>query len=671
MKLKGRNIDKAQVRATGWAWFIIAILMALFFGGAVRALLSERQVRSWINKTLAREAPPYDIKIGDARILLADGIFPRLGLQISDVEVKPKDRCKVPIQVRIKKFFLPVNVREAIAGKLKFGRLKAEGLRVLRVESECPKAPVQAEIKTESAVPFPTTTTSELPKWVTDSKIFFAERWERELAGSQQWLEGIDLSDLRIDGLNEPMAWIEIGEMQGTLKKNPDRIDVEMTLRPGKGWESALGGPPLQLKMQLQKATADLNVNVPVGEGQLHANVQIQLSSMNAKGGAVFDFVPASQIATALRRWKVITDPLEPKRTWLTGKLNLEQIWEPENRFTVDAENIKLSGEPGEVVLPSLHLESKQEVLSVSPFAVEFKKFSLHHLLTFIGRRGYRGVIKNFGLLSGKLSVASQQEMNFSGEINDLELAFSRRSVRARQRVTGFRGELNMKDGRVSGLVNDFRLQDGAFKGLVSFNLDRRLLDGVFQIRIDEFQLQPEIQRIMLAGVMAPFAIYGQGRLESGQVSTWSGELGTARIDADTWTTETLKIRSEFAKGQMALSVRAIGAELLEGNPIWEKFKPAFENQKSAAPPLQFKHLSGRIEFFSEGGRWRNMMGTTKQGEILVSSYGNWQGALADGILSLDIPSAKQARWDVQGPWLDLKLEPSVRTIKDLKKLEQ
>jgi hypothetical protein len=658
----------------GWAWFFVGLLLALFFGGAVRALLSEEQVRSWIETTLAKEAPPYDVTVGTARIQLADGIFPRLGLEVGRLEIKPKDRCRVPLQVRLEKAFLPVNVREALAGKLKFGTLRAEGLRVLRLERECPDAAAATASKPAAPPDSAATATSaaaKIPEWVTDSKKFFNERWVKELRNSQRWLEGLEVRDFRIDGLNEPISWIEITEMQAKVLNNPDRVKASMSFRPGKAWDTALGGPPLEMDMSFSETAGSLELRIALGEGRLNAVASVDLSSMEIKCDTELDFVPAAQVTAALRRWKVITDPLDPKRTWLTGGLKWTQSWTGEPETSISAEAVSLTGDPGEVLLPVLEVANKSGRWTFQPFTVELKKFSLRHLLGFLGRKGYKGVIADFGSLSGMLNVASPEEMSFAGRINDLELAFSRRSIRARQKFKTIAGELGLKQGRVTAMVNTFDLTDGILKGLISLNLDRRLLDGIFQIRIDELQFQPEVQRIMLDGVMAPLAVFGQGRMEGGQVSAWSGELGTNRIDSANWAIDTLKVRSEFAKGQMALSIRALGAELLDDNPMWRKFKPVFAGQTEIGSPLQLKHISGRVEIFAGGGRWRNTMATTKQGEILVSSYGNWQNGTADGLVSLDIPGAKPKGWDLSGPWLDLVLGPSVRSARDLRKLEQ
>lgn len=660
------KVDKQAVRATGWAWFTIGILLALFFGGAVRALLSEKQVRLWMESTLAREAPPYDVIVERARIRLAEGIWPRLGLEVEGVEVVPKDLCRVPFRLKVGRLFLPVQVGQAVRGNLKFGVIRAQDLRVNRVTESCAKPnenpiPTVNPVTVLSPPPSPSVVGSSLQN-------FIRARWVKELKATERWLEGVEIQNVRVDGLPAPMDWAEILSLKLSLAQTS--AELRATFRPGELWSEALDSPPFSLHLHLGEESGHGEVSVPLGEGKVVAQAEMDFANLAATGRTSFEFVPVSLVIEALRHWGVITDPLQPKRTWLTGQLTWQTKGLDFQDVQIAGENLKLAGDPGEVLITALRVFRHPLGWEMDPLVIQLKQFSLQHLLDFLGRKGYTGVIGAFGFLSGELKVKSPDEVQFGGRLEGLELNFSRRSVRARQKFKSFHGELALKDGRVSGLVKDFELENGVLKGLISINLDRHFLAGVFQVRLDEILFQPNVQRLMLGGEMAPMALFGQGRLEGGQVNFWSGELGTARIDAANWRVDTLKVHSEFAKGQMALSVRMLGAEVGESNFIWPQLKPLFLGYEKIGSPLRLRHLSGRLEIFAGGGRWRNTMATVKPGEVLLSSHGNWQGNLVEGLVSVDFPGVKMVRWELKGPWSNLEISPSARTARELRRLE-
>ncbi len=120
------KVNPRQVLATGWVWLMIGLLLALFFGGAVRALLSERQVRQWVEKKWQAENPPYFLSFESARVVLREGWRPKFGLEVKGISLLPHDPCGRGHKIQIQDLFLPGPIGILWGEPARFGRFAGE-----------------------------------------------------------------------------------------------------------------------------------------------------------------------------------------------------------------------------------------------------------------------------------------------------------------------------------------------------------------------------------------------------------------------------------------------------------------------------------------------------------------------------------------------------------------
>ncbi|MGE0762176.1 MAG: hypothetical protein AB7N80_02745 [Bdellovibrionales bacterium] len=661
-----RKIKKnpQHVAATGWAWLMIGLLMALFFGGAVRALLSERQVRQWIERTWTQENPPYNLSFSSARVELSDGWRPHFGLRVLDLELTPKDPCQRGYKMQVDDLFLPGPIAVLWGGTLRFGQIVAQRVNVEKMAAcaaaALPTPVVSGVVREVATAPGEGDNNTALNERRAAAEKFLRERWALELENTSQWLSGVRLLDVRVTGLGATFDQLKLHQVDLNFAKDGSAADLTVAFGFEGLLDEALAGNQARLQAHASASKADLRLHVPVREGRVTVNAAADLSTLNYIGEFNLDFVPATSLVEILKQLDVITDPISLKRSWLAGQGRWQgRLLVPQPVSLIYADHLKLSGDAGSVQVQGLDLSPQEHTLAFKPFIIRLDHFSLRYLIEALGRKGYTGVISDFGQLSGDLQVDSPKQVAFRGEIENMVINFSRQSVRATQKVNSLRCALELRQGRVSGMAREFELDNGTLRGHVSFNLDRQVLNGLFQIKVDELQFQPEVQRLMTGGQIAPIALYGQGQMSEGHVKQWSGEIGSKEIIGSNWRTDTLKIRSEFANQQMILQLKANGLKLFADNDFWQRFKPVLAKSPKVREELSLKHLSARFEVSSQAFKWRNASASTLEGDVLLATAGQADRHQVEGTLSLDFPTAKMVRWVVIGPWNDLQFSPA------------
>lgn len=262
-----------SVTATGWAWLMIGVLLALFLGGAVRALLSERQVRQWIEKKWQQEDPPYFLKFQTARVELSEGWRPRFGLLVRGLELSPKDPCGRGHRLQISELFLPGPLSVLWGKSLRFGQVRASDLIVEKMPA-CAVGPAEiagkAEVPSLSAASASLSAETALANERRQAEEFLRERWPLELQKTLKWISGVLLENVRVLGFHSPFNNLQIHRLELGLQKgsldiaNPSaaELNIEFSLIGPLG--EALSNSRMQFQLKANSVQADARLYIPI-----------------------------------------------------------------------------------------------------------------------------------------------------------------------------------------------------------------------------------------------------------------------------------------------------------------------------------------------------------------------------------------------------------------------
>ncbi len=625
--------------------------MALFFGGAVRTLLSEQQVHARLKSIIEKEWPDFEVEFERSELKLAHSVWPWLGLSIENVTAKPRGTCKGIESAHLSALELPISVRDLLRSEWRLGFVEAKNLEVKIKKCTAEHQPVKTDVETQTAQP---------------EKKIEKQLEPNPLVALAPRLAGLKLVNAKLIRVDQPEALreIEFPSIDFELRRDAS-FSLRAEVVPGRAWREAMGEDPLKLELDAAEwPEANFHLKVPVREGQMVGEGRISLQDLQISGGLKFAYVPGTQVVETLTHWGVVTDKLQVKRIWFNGDLAVKGSLRDLKSIRVHVNRLNLTGDAGEVVSENLELSPFDKSMGFSAIHIHLEKFSLKQLLEMLGRQGYTGVIGEFGEVTGDLRVMAPDNIDFVGQVQNMSLLFSRRSVRAKQKITSISTRFALKDNRVSGLIDKVDLDEGTFRGFVSFNMDHRWLQGVFQIKVDDLSFRSEIKKIMVGKELAPIAIYGQGRIENGQVVYVSVELGFDLIEGLGWRAKQVKLRTEFADQRASLSLRAQEVALESGHE-WIKPLRAVLGSAQSDSELALGHLSSQFDLSRSEGQWRNAMATFGGNRVVMASSGKWQGDLADGWLEVDQSRGRNQKYLVKGTIPNLELTPEVVPSKE------
>src|SRR6185312_9227354 len=123
--LRGRS--NLEVSSTGFAWFVVGLVLATFLGGALRVALQSDRVHQRIVSELRERFPKQDIQIGATEVLLSRGVWPALGLRVHDLIVK-QDVCgKLSFLLTLPDAVLPLDLLSLRNGTIRLNDVELNG----------------------------------------------------------------------------------------------------------------------------------------------------------------------------------------------------------------------------------------------------------------------------------------------------------------------------------------------------------------------------------------------------------------------------------------------------------------------------------------------------------------------------------------------------------------
>lgn len=266
-----RKISKERAQNdSGWVALVVGVLIATFFGGAVRALLSERQVHQWIDKQISKEDPAFQIDFQSAQVVLSDGWMPKFGLLVKELKVVAKDTCRVPYGLNVKEVFLPGSLSVLWGERLRFGTIRADSLHIEEMQTECAQKNLESQSsvaqvgqnqsqsqiqnKNQNQSQSQSEKSSRSEDLPVDAKIhgesplkkYFSERWAIDLASLSRWIEGFSFKDVQIKGLEGPLTSVEIPEVRLEVEPTGRAATLKTSVRLPEEFEQTLGTKPVE-----------------------------------------------------------------------------------------------------------------------------------------------------------------------------------------------------------------------------------------------------------------------------------------------------------------------------------------------------------------------------------------------------------------------------------------
>ncbi len=472
------DIDEST---SGWMWFLIGLLLALFIGGAIRGLLSPQKLNLFISKTIESERPPFQITYDSVELSLRNGIIPRFGLLIKNLKIAAINPCTTASDLVANELFLPVSVSEALGGRVFLRRVLARDVRLNLKKSDCPN-PNRAETA-ESLIAL-------LGK-------FFETRLPQELLNTRAHIEGIELENFLITQTTPENGLLDFSLLSFDVGSSTKAAVASGRVRVGHGLFETSLQPLLWIDISATAQQIRLKAKGLFREGLILAEAVLQLPSTETKWNIKVKHLPIKPVVEHFKKGLDITEAwgfcnLQGESRFgniLTSKILMSGCYMEGDAAQATMANTSIT------FFPQFHFE---------PFHVDFKNADV---AWFKENKIYlSGIeVEAKGDFHGQMDIAEDHQEG-KGSIDEIEVAFWQSNLRLTQTLKNTEWTYQRSPNDQEKLrLNHFSSNNTAWIGAVDFlkqknltevhaemseiNLDKRLIRSLSPIEADSFKV--------------------------------------------------------------------------------------------------------------------------------------------------------------------------------------
>ncbi|MCB0363036.1 MAG: hypothetical protein KDD35_09950, partial [Bdellovibrionales bacterium] len=523
-------------------WFLFAGGVGLSFVAALilRTVLSPAQIRYWVDGAIVNAKLPVKIEFKDVRVEFAEGWMPWLGLVAEDVSVLTNEACSSGFEFKSKDLRLSFSLRSLFRQQFLVHALDLGESQVRSLAPECDNSNQglvpSKKFPTEAGSSQVLNSVGSLPPLKREKIEKLRDQFLKVLNQVQHdvmaKMESLRISSLEIvdSRLSEWVLVFRDLQLGSEVRDGQHGISMGGGLKmewvgPNQEYASSGLGTTLLFESFLSPVSSKISISGNYKEGSIYWETLVNWKDLETSFSLDHQQLPLGPLLPFLQNQKIVTEDIQPKYLWLSCKLGFSGKILDLNSTPLWIEPCEIRGDIGRVSAIKWGWYLFRQP-AFDSFEVDLDEIDLRKLMAVFQRVGPSGILSRFGYLNGHIKVNSPQDISLTGEVRDLEMAFSNRGLRGKQLVPFLKGGLLYKNNRISGILSDMELFGGEFKGQMTFNMDPSFRDGALQVAIDRLQFNESIQKLMTGGELNQLSIYGQGKIEKGDLRVWQGDVG-------------------------------------------------------------------------------------------------------------------------------------------------
>lgn len=659
----------------GWGLFLWGILLATFIGGAMRVYFSEVQLRHWISQYTKEQPLGLQLQFSRAHFSFSDGFLPRFAVIFNDVYLVSLNKCSQPWKLYTNEIVLPVSIWSwAKESKVRFKTIAFDQLKITQLDDCLLHQSRDENLKKNQQLKLynkkEQMDSNEEPSWQKQAAVIIKKesvklrRWLQEDYANSQYrfhdlVDGVTINQLKFFTRKNFLFLAEEASLR--TEKNTTKLSGVIQFNP-----EVIGDQPLKdIRTHLTIAPGRVLVDISglYKEGRIYKSLNYDATLNVLVLNGKFNYLPAHYLFKFLQSKEVLDFRLNPQWVWFNCTYLMKMPMEDLEKSHFKGEECGFVGDLVDIKADKIVLKPFAAGL-VEPFSVNVKKIEIQKIFAGIDHTGPDQLLTNYGILSGQFDVLGLDQYKFRGAVEGVELYFSRKGNRGKQRIRRNNIELSMGRGRVSGLISDLDIEDGSFNGEMSFSFDKTLKNGTFQFSVDEIGLSNDVQEILVGGQAYPFSIYGKALVENGTWLGWEGSLGSKKIKGDGFSVAGVKVKAFFTGDELKTSWKVDSLLLAQDSEYFDLLMPILLDRMDSGEDLLLNDLELNVKFKKDEGSWSKSFAHLTRKNILLSSSGIWnkKGELT-GAFHVDFPEVKLLKWDLDGVLSKPRLLPSRQLV--------
>ena len=699
-KVRNGSIQRKQ----GWGFFLLGLFIATVFGFSVRSYLGPKSIAYWIQEELKKNDLDGKVVVRNPRLSLQRNSFPRIGLNIEFVSLPVGPVCgehRANSDLKLESVYIPLQV-----GSLLQGRIKLADAVIKRLEwtvfNDCnssslvdgseraddlnkkpPEALVAGEVPRKNR-PLDKNDVRTLKKSLGDlskakdivqsqfflgAKDYFKNRWRNDWKNTNELISGLHIEQLDLF-IGQQQRWAQLLNFRVAIEDN-GLINIHTKAHIESFVFGGYEVRPFDIRLDVNSSTAQIKLEGLLREGLVKFDWLVDWSKDQQSWDLMMKDLPLETVAATVSQWNPKELPsLNFNQTWASCNARQKSSLLNYSSEPIYVTNCLAYGKGGKVEISDLSFQIHGMAL-VEPFKVGLNGFSIEHLGSAVGRKGFGGAFNKLGRIFGNLEFKAFDDVSGLLHFKDMEVAFSNRGSHGRQVVKNVMTEISYQNQRFSGLVRRIELDKGFFAGTLSFNFDHLFKSGAIQLKINQLQFSPSIQKLMVDGEMDPLEIYGQALVTDGMFSNWRGVLGVPKARGKYWQVQRIKIDSTWEsavfKGKLVIEKFQLEPE----ERFSQVIHPIFLELDQKPKLTQWRSLVANLEIDSLGGQWSGLkVKLNREGGFLrgrLKSEGTWlKNEKIKARVELSRPNWPNMAWGLDGDWSEMYIYPSLEMVKKL-----
>jgi len=637
----------------GWSISFFALVFAALIGLGIRFYFSNERVTAWLKSEMSKQNLPVELNFTQARLSLSDSGLPQLAVRVSGVRARDRRSCVDRDGVTVNEVTIPVHLTHLILERrfslgLIYGDEIVVDLDALR--DRC--AQVTAEVSPPAK---PTSEVALIRDWYSPAA----------LQRIQKLLKGVSFSRLRLKIENASKVLdFESLLVRSALGSDSVSVSADLRLSPELVWGQVL--TPFAIEVLVKPRMADLEVRGQLGEGQVTglANVTAAAGDVSVDAHLSLNSVPLNALKPLLVATRQFGDlaRFQPRSTWLTCELSVmglaRQLFE---KNPIVVEDCLLNGSAGQVRVGRTAIGPNGKL---SPVRVGFQDVDVLKFSEMFSLSAPKGIFSEFGLLTGQLEISSIEEMSLQATIRSAKLRFSRGGIRAAQIIDAIGLKLRRSAQGWFAQIQEVQLAEGRYQGLIELETDSAFSTGLLRVAVDDLAFAPAVQKLMVNGQWEKIKISGQAKIEAGQLGRFLAEVSMKGLKTEDLLIAEIDGRLRILDRQGELDLNIPKGELRRDSKIFRTLTPIFMGHAMTEEWIPFQDAQGSLRLVERSLSWERTRALLRGGQIWISSVGGLDPSDEFfGWIGVDFPKLKKMRWNLSGPWRDVRLKPNDFTL--------
>lgn len=598
-----RGKSNQEVSSKGFAWFVVGLVLATFFGGAIRTILTSDRVHQRIISELRNRYPQHQFQIEKTEVLLSRGLWPGLGLRLKNLTFR-QDVCgKLSFNLEVPQAVLPVNIFSLFKGKVRLGRIELSDGRIHFNYRPCPDEQEASKANGRTAPPRKPMISAPSLDW---------ERASRNL-------DGLELHNFSLT-YERNVTWkILVHSMSVDVD---DDLSAKGLLEIQKSLPTGTLSHFVDLDASGDNRVLEWGVRSEFKEGTFKLKGSLDLNSQLMELQVKARQLPMKDIASELHQMGFASKDVRLRAAWLSCELDWNGLFSKPLDMPLTVRECKIEGSYGRVELDEAEVALNRNPIEMKKAAtLKVAKLQMQPILEVLGREVLPKVFAKSGVWSGDIQYLNPHAWKVDGHLEGLEVVFSNRSVRGKQIIDSMQTLLKTADNRIEGKLSDIRVRGGEFAGHIDFKLHEDWRNGEFKAQVERLRFSPSIQNLMLGGTVGTLKLDGRGLLQDGELSKWDGELELEQITGEGWQVDGIQLSSRYTPGLFHLMGQAKKARVTPTSPVFSQLtvvKPGEEDVFS------WTNLRTEVDVQADRGFLHDLSGYEDENREVWKIRGSW-----------------------------------------------